>query len=96
MRNIEIKTARTLKELRPGEGGVVERVAAEGALRRRIFDMGLTPGAEVRVKKAAPLGDPLECTVRGYELLIRKSEAEQITIKVTGNREQVTGKDEGK
>ena len=95
MKNFGIKIARTLKELRPGEEGVVEKVTAEGALRRRIFDMGLTPGAEVKVKKAAPFGDPLECTVRGYELLIRKSEAEQILIKVTGNREQGTGNREG-
>ena len=66
--------------MRPGERGVVEKVTAEGALRRRIFDMGLTPGAEILFKRAAPFGDPLECTVRGYELLIRKSEAEKIWI----------------
>jgi len=76
----------TLNDLKPGQKGVVEKVTAEGALRRRIFDMGLTPGTEVLVRKTAPLGDPLECTVRGYGLLIRKAEAEYIVL------EQVTNK----
>ena len=73
-------TVKTLREMKAGEEGVVEKVTAEGGLRRRIFDMGLTPGAAVTLKKAAPFGDPLECCVRGYSLLIRKSEAEHIQI----------------
>ena len=56
------------------------KVAGEGALRQRILDMGLTKGAEVRVRKVAPLGDPLEITVRGYELSLRKREASCIVV----------------
>ena len=69
-----------LKDFAPGEKGVVKKVTAEGALRRRIFDMGFTPGAEVLLRKFAPLGDPIECTVRGYEISIRKAEAEHIEV----------------
>ncbi len=69
-----------LKDLKPGEKGVVQKITAAGGLKRRIFDMGLTPGTEVAVRKVAPFGDPMECTVRGYELSIRKAEAESIEI----------------
>lgn len=63
--------------------GNIVKVNGEGRLRRRLFDMGLTPGAEVFVRKRAPLGDPIEITLRGYELTLRKSEADFVDIKVT-------------
>lgn len=72
---------RTLREVKVGETAVVEKLQGEGALKRRIMDMGITKGAEVFVRKVAPLGDPIEITVRGYELSIRKSEAENIMVK---------------
>ena len=58
-----------------GERGSVKAVAGEGKMRRRLFDMGVTPGAEIFLRKKAPLGDPLEVTIRGYELTLRKTEA---------------------
>lgn len=67
-----------------GTSGIIEKVNGEGKLRRRLFDMGLTPGAEVFLRKKAPLGDPLEITLRGYELTLRKDEAKFVDIKVTG------------
>lgn len=71
---------RTLKDLRPGRKGRVVRLDGEGALRRRLMDMGLTPGVEVFVRKVAPLGDPIELSLRGYELSIRGDEARKIII----------------
>ena len=71
---------RTLKDAKPGETVRVEKLTGEGALKRRIMDMGLTKGTEVKIRKVAPLGDPVEITVRGYELSIRKSEAENIVV----------------
>lgn len=71
---------RTLKDVKPGETVRVEKLTGEGALKRRIMDMGLTKGTEVKIRKVAPLGDPVEITVRGYELSIRKSEAENIVV----------------
>ena len=71
---------RTLRDAKPGETVRVEKLLGEGALKRRIMDMGLTKGTEVTVRKVAPLGDPVEITVRGYELSIRKSEAENIVV----------------
>ena len=71
---------KTLKELRPGQRAKVIKLHGEGALRRRIMDMGITKGVEVRICKVAPLGDPLEITVRGYELSLRKADAEMIEI----------------
>ena len=71
---------RQLKDLSPGEQGKVVRVDAEGALKRRLMDMGLTRGTMVTFRKVAPLGDPIEITVRGYELSIRKDEAAQIWV----------------
>lgn len=71
---------RALSELSPGTNGKVIRVASQGELRRRILDMGVVPGAEVRVDGVAPLGDPLEITVRGYHLSLRKSEAKDIFV----------------
>jgi ferrous iron transport protein A len=71
---------RTLKELKPGDKGVVKSVTGEGPIKRRLMDMGVTRGAEVLVRKVAPLGDPIEVNIRGYELTFRKSEAENIII----------------
>lgn len=71
---------RQLKDLSPGEQGKVVRVDAEGALKRRLMDMGLTRGTMVTFRKVAPLGDPIEITVRGYELSIRKDEAAHILV----------------
>ena len=71
---------RTLKEVKGGETVKVVKLHGEGAVKRRIMDMGLTKGTEVHVRKVAPLGDPVEVTVRGYELSIRKADAEMIEI----------------
>lgn len=73
-----IKGMRTLKQARVGDTVKVVKLHGEGAVKRRIMDMGLTKGAEVHIRKVAPLGDPIEVTVRGYELSIRKSDAEMI------------------
>ncbi len=71
-----------LSEFAVGEKGVIKTVSGDGRIRRRLFDMGVTPGAEVVLRKKAPLGDPLEVTIRGYELTLRKSEAETVTTEV--------------
>lgn len=71
---------RTLKEANIGDTVKVVKLHGEGAVRRRIMDMGITKGTEVTVRKAAPLGDPLDITVRGYQLSIRKADAEKIEI----------------
>ena len=73
---------KALSEFSVGEKGVVKAVAGDGRLRRRLFDMGVTPGAEVFLRKRAPLGDPIEITIRGYELTLRKSEAQLVTMEV--------------
>lgn len=70
----------TLDELAPGKKAVVTRVGGQGELRRRLMDMGITRGVEIEVLKAAPMGDPIECQVRGYHLSLRKSEAHLIEI----------------
>ena len=72
---------KVLSELRVGESGVVTTVNGEGAIRRRLFDMGITPGVEVYLRKKAPLGDPIEISLRGYELTLRKAEAALVEIK---------------
>ena len=71
---------KTLDLFEIGESGVIVSVSGEGRIRRRLLDMGLTPGAEVYLRKKAPLGDPLEVTLRGYELSLRKDEAKWITL----------------
>ena len=71
---------KTLKDVRVGETAVVRRLQGEGAVKRRIMDMGITKGVEVYVRKLAPLGDPMELTVRGYELSLRKADAEMIEV----------------
>lgn len=70
----------TLKEVAVGSTAKVKKIAGAGPLRRRIMDMGITKGVDVYVRKVAPLGDPIELTVRGYELSIRKDEAEAIEV----------------
>ena len=70
----------TLNELEVGRTSKVVRLNGEGAVKRRIMDMGITKGVDVTLRKVAPLGDPLELTVRGYELTIRKDEAEKIEV----------------
>ncbi len=70
----------TLRDVEIGKTCKVAKLVGEGAVRRRIMDMGITKGTEVYVRKVAPLGDPIEITVRGYELSIRKSDAEMIQI----------------
>ena len=71
---------RTLKEARVGDTVHVVKLHGEGAVKRRIMDMGITKGVDVFVKKVAPLGDPVEVTVRGYELSLRKADAEMVEV----------------
>lgn len=71
---------KTLKESKVGDTVRVVKLHGEGAVKRRIMDMGLTKGVDIQVRKVAPLGDPIEITVRGYELSIRKADAEMIEV----------------
>lgn len=71
-----------LSQFKIGEKGAVKSVAGDGPIRRRLFDMGVTPGAKIILKKSAPLGDPIEVNVRGYELTLRKAEASYVTMEV--------------
>lgn len=71
---------RTLRDVAIGDTATVRRLTGEGALKRHIMDMGITKGTSVFVRKVAPLGDPIEVTVRGYELSLRKSEAQSILV----------------
>lgn len=71
---------KTLKQVQVGESAVVLKLHGEGAVKRRIMDMGITKGVAVQVRKVAPLGDPMEITVRGYELSIRKADADEIEV----------------
>ena len=71
---------KTLRDVAIGETATVRRLVGEGALKRHSMDMGITKGVEVFVRKVAPLGDPIEVTVRGYELSLRKSEAESVLV----------------
>ena len=72
---------RTLRDIKVGESATVVKVYGEGAIRRRIMDMGITKGVTIYVRKVAPLGDPIEVKVRGYELSMRKEDAAQIEVK---------------
>lgn len=74
--------AKLLSDFTVGESGVITKVNGEGRIRRRLFDMGVTPQAEVTMRKKAPLGDPIEVTVRGYELTLRKVEAACVEVEV--------------
>ena len=71
---------KTLREIKIGESAQVVKLHGEGAVKRRIMDMGITKGVTVTIRKVAPLGDPIEITVRGYELSIRKNDAEMIEV----------------
>ena len=71
---------KTLKDIAPGNSATVVRLHGEGAVKRRIMDMGITKGVNISVRKVAPLGDPIELTVRGYELSIRKEDASAIEV----------------
>lgn len=72
----------TLKDVKVGQSARVVKLHGEGAVKRRIMDMGITKGVEVSVRKVAPLGDPVEITVRGYELSLRKADAEMIEVEI--------------
>ena len=74
----------TLKEAKVGSTVVVTKILGEGAYKRRIMDMGITKGSELFIRKVAPLGDPVELTVRGYELTLRKNDAECVEIRDVG------------
>ena len=71
-----------LNEFAVGEEGIVKRIEGEGRIRRRLFDMGVTPGAQIMLRKLAPLGDPVEVNLRGYELSLRKAEAACVVMEV--------------
>lgn len=75
---------KTLDQFAIGEQGVVRTIAGEGKIKRRLFDMGITPGVEIMLRKRAPLGDPIEITLRGYELTLRLTEAQLVTMEVRG------------
>ena len=76
----EMEGTRTLRDVPVGQSAVVRRLTGEGAVKRRIMDMGITKGTELFVRKVAPLGDPMELNVRGYELSVRKADAEMIEL----------------
>ena len=72
-----------LSELKVGGKGLIKKIESQGRIRRRLFDMGATPGVEVFLRKKAPLGDPIEIKIRGYELTLRKEEANLIIVEET-------------
>ncbi len=74
--------AKYLNEFNVGESGVVLKITAEGKIKRRLFDMGVTPGAFVTLKKVAPLGDPIQVLIRGYDLTLRRDEASTVLMEV--------------
>ncbi len=74
-----------LSEFKIGQKGIVRRVDGEPKIKRRLFDMGITPGAEIYLRKKAPLGDPMEITIRNYELSLRKTEAASIEMEVAND-----------
>ena len=76
----EMEGTRTLRDVPVGQSAVVRRLTGEGEVKRRIMDMGITKGTDVFVRKVAPLGDPIEVTVRGFELSLRKDEAQQVLV----------------
>ena len=73
---------KTLNDFTVGESGTIKSVTGEGRIRRRLFDMGVTPGADLTMRKKAPLGDPIEITIRGYELTLRKVEAACVEVEL--------------
>jgi Fe2+ transport system protein FeoA len=78
--NIGVSPLNTLDQIKPGETVFIERLDSEGAIRRRLLDLGLTPKTRVMVRKVAPLGDPIELYLRGYELTIRAEDARKIIV----------------
>jgi len=80
---------KTLDKFGVGESGVVKNVLGEGKIKRRLFDMGITPGAEILLRKKAPLGDPFEVAIRGYELTLRKIEAVCVNVIVDERTKEV-------
>ena len=72
----------TLKELKPGQSGTITSIGEKGPVRRRLMEMGVTSGIEIKVVKVAPLGDPIEVCIRGYELSLRKEEANHIEVRL--------------
>jgi ferrous iron transport protein A len=84
---------RPLSQLHPDEGGIIIRVGGSGEIRRRLLDMGVVAGSQVSVARVAPLGDPVQIRVKGYDLALRKSEAEKITVDVTEG--SLTGMERG-
>ena len=81
----------TLKEVKVGQSAKVLKLHGDGPVKRRIMDMGITKGVEIYVRKVAPLGDPMEINVRGYELSLRKADAEMIEVEVAVNAASKTG-----
>lgn len=79
---------KTLDQFLIGQSGVITAVGGDGRVRRRLFDMGVTPGAEVTLRKKAPLGDPIEVTMRGYELTLRATEAVAVTCEYSEEEER--------
>lgn len=77
----------TLNNIKAGSSAIVIGIALTGPLKRRLIDMGITPGVKMKIKKFAPLGDPIEIELRGYELSIRRSEAKNIFVKPCGKGE---------
>ena len=75
-----MQDTKTLRDVPVGDTATVVKLVGEGAIKRRIMDMGITKGTEVHVRKVAPLGDPIEVTVRGFELSLRKDEAENVLV----------------
>lgn len=74
----------SLNDLKPGQTGVIVALLGQGAIKRRLVDMGLTPGVRVFVRKVAPLGDPIEINLRGYELSLRRDDAKKILLEAAG------------
>ncbi len=79
---------KTLDQFIIGQSGVITAVGGDGKIRRRLFDMGVTPGADVTLRKKAPLGDPIEVTMRGYELTLRNTEAQAVTCECSEDEER--------
>ena len=78
----------TLNDVKAGTSAIVTKICSLGSLKRRLIDMGITPGVKITVRKVAPLGDPIEIRLRGYELSIRRSEAINIAVKMDGKFER--------
>ena len=80
--------SKTLKQAKVGETVTVQKLQGEGPVKRRIMDMGITKGAQIYVRKVAPLGDPVEVTVRGYELSLRKADADMVAVEELSAKKQ--------